>query len=140
MPSTKHQEYHNVDQSTYSKKLMREVQIARDRLTEQMSSSATVNGKRNPDRMLRKILPGMANVCKLSQLVKKTIHTCTLTHRRTCRHNDADWLTQHTYTKGSYTDMYSIQAQIGNVLSCSWRRSYVVLRSNHHPVNLIYLS
>ena len=37
----------------------------RNQLTEQTSSNATMYGKRNPDRMLRKMLPGMANVCKL---------------------------------------------------------------------------
>ena len=59
----------------------------------------------------------------------------------TVGHNDADWLTQHTYTKGSYSDMYSIQAQMYRVaVGADKRRSYVLLRSNHHPVNLIYLS
>ena len=31
-------------------------------LTQQTSKSATINGNRNPERMLRNILPGIANV------------------------------------------------------------------------------
>jgi hypothetical protein len=62
------------------------------------------NGKRKPERILREMLPGMANVCRLmshrvkdytlnfhrlmiiknSQIAHVHVHACTHTHRHTC--------------------------------------------------------
>ena len=45
-------------------------------LTRQTRNSAKGKGNKNPDKMLRKIDPGIANVCKLYIAVKESCQHC----------------------------------------------------------------
>ena len=53
--------------------------IIHNTLTRHTRNSASGNGNKNPDRMLRNIDPGMANVCKLYIELRKNLTTGTYT-------------------------------------------------------------
>ena len=58
----------------YHKISHKKTPIIHNTLTRHTRNSASGNGNKNPDKMLRNIDPGMANVCKLYIELRKKSH------------------------------------------------------------------